>query len=104
MWPASASTATPSGMWPPFTITRWSEPSGAMVKIRPSLRLRTTRRSMTPSRVGVIASSGERGSGGAAMLGRDDAAHLEVVDLARGEAEFGQHFVVVLTELGGAPG
>src|ERR1700733_8412681 len=99
MCPASGSTATPSGMWPPVTITRLSDPSGAMVKIVPSLRLRTTRRSVTPSRMVVIASSSSAGSGGAAMLGGDDAARFEVVDLAGGEAELGQHFVVVLAQL-----
>src|SRR3984957_11218845 len=103
MWPASASTATPSGMWPPVAITRWSEPSVAMVKIRPSLRLRTTRRSVALSMVVVIGSSVERGSGGAARLGGDDAAPREGVDLAGGEAELAQHHVVVLSEFRRAP-
>src|SRR5580693_7829430 len=104
MWPASASTATPSGMWPPLAMTRWSEPSGAMVKIRPSLRLRTTRRPVTVSRVVVMGSSVGAGSGGAAMLGGDDAARLEAVDLAGGEAEFGQHLAIVLAQFRRAPG
>src|SRR5260221_9400340 len=60
MWPAAASTATPSGRRRPVTMTCRSEPSGAMVKIRPSLRLRTTRRSVTPSMVVVIGNSVER--------------------------------------------
>src|ERR1700677_3383220 len=104
MWPASTSTATPSGMWPPVTITRRSEPSVAIVMTRPSLALRKKRRSVTPSMVVVIGNSVRWESGGAASFGGDDPARPEIVDLGGGEAELGQHLAIVLAEFRRAPG
>src|SRR5882762_1420601 len=44
MWPASTSTATPSGIWPPVAMIFLSDPSGLTENTRPSARSRMNKR------------------------------------------------------------
>src|SRR5262249_15945608 len=49
MWPASASTATPSGCRQPVTMVFTPDPSGLIEKTRSPLKSRTTNRSVANS-------------------------------------------------------